>query len=77
MTAGGKSFPEVKIDIDIFQGDALLQLLFEITMMLLNQIRRKYTAGYKLTKLQKKINHLMYLEDITHFAKNEKKNWKP
>ena len=41
-------------------------------MMPLNHILRKCTAGYKLSKSQKKINHLMYMEDIKLFAKNEK-----
>ena len=41
--------------------------------MPLNHILRKCTAGYKLTKLQEKINHLMYRDDIKLFAKYEKK----
>ena len=41
-------------------------------MMPLNYILRKCTAGYKLTKSQEKINHLMYMNDIKLFAKNEK-----
>ena len=41
-------------------------------MMPLNQIRRKCTAGYKFSKSQEKINHLMYMGDIKLFAKNEK-----
>ena len=42
-------------------------------MMPLNHILRKCTAGYKLTKSQEKINHLIYMDDIKLFAKNEKK----
>ena len=41
-------------------------------MMPLNHILRKCTAGYKLSRSQKKINHLMYMDDIKLFAKNEK-----
>ena len=41
-------------------------------MMPLNQILRKCTAGYKLTKSQEKINDWMYMDDIKLFAKNEK-----
>ena len=41
-------------------------------MMPLNHILRKCTAGYKLSRLQEKINHLMYMDDIKLFAKNEK-----
>ena len=41
-------------------------------MMPLNHILRKCTAGYKLSRLQEKVNHLMYMEDIKLFVKNEK-----
>ena len=41
-------------------------------MMPLNPIVRKCTAGYKLSKSQQKINHLMYMDDIKLFDKNEK-----
>ena len=33
---------------------------------------RECTAGYKISRLQEKINHLMYMDDIKLFAKNEK-----
>ena len=36
LTAGEKSLAEVKIHRGLFQGDALLPLLFVITMMALN-----------------------------------------
>ena len=41
-------------------------------MMLLNHILRKCTAGYKLSRSQEKINHLMYMDDLKLFAKTEK-----
>ena len=41
-------------------------------MMPPKHILRKCTARYKLSKSQKKINHLMYMVDIKLFAKNEK-----
>ena len=72
LTAGGKRFTESKIQRAIFQGDALSQLLFIITMMPLNNILRKRTAGYKLTKSQENINNPMYMDDTKLFAKNEK-----
>ena len=71
LTAGGQSLAEVKIQRGIFQGDALSPLLFMIAMMPLNHILRKCTAGYK-PKSQENINHLMYMDDIKRFAKNEK-----
>ena len=72
LTAGGRSLAETKIQKGIFQGNALLPLLFIIAMMPLNHILRKYIAGYKLSGSQEKINHLMYRDDIKLFAKNEK-----
>ena len=41
-------------------------------MMPLNHILRKCTAGFKLSRSQEKVNHLMYMDDIKLFAKNEK-----
>ena len=72
LTAGGRSIAETKIQRGIFQGDALSPLLFIIAMMPLNHILRKCTAGYKLSRSQEKINHLMYMDDIKLFAKNER-----
>ena len=72
LTAGGKSLAETKIQRGIFQGDALSPLLFIIAMMPLNHILRRCTAGYKLSRSQEKVNHLMYMDDIKVFAKNEK-----
>ena len=48
------------------------RLLFIIAMMPLNHILRKCSAGYKLCRSYEKINHLMYMDDIKLFAKNEK-----
>ena len=71
LTAGGRSIAETKIQRGIFQ-DAQSPLLFIIAMMPLNHILRKCAAGYKLNKSQERINHLMYMDDIKLFAKNEK-----
>ena len=32
-----------------------------------------HTGGYKLSRSQEKINHLMYMDDIKLFAKMKKK----
>ena len=72
LTAGGRSLAEAKVQRGIFLGDAPSQLQFIIAMMPLNHILRKCAAVYKLSRSQEKINHLMYLDDIKLFAKNEK-----
>ena len=40
--------------------------------MPLNHILRKYSTGYKLCRSQEKIIHLMYMDNIKLFIKNEK-----
>ena len=61
----------IKIQINIFHRDSLSLLLFNIAMMSLNHVPRKYTGGYKFSKLQEKINQLMYMDDIKIFTKNK------
>ena len=57
----GQTLAELKIQRGIFHGDSLSPLLFVIAIMSLNYIFRKCTAGYRLTKSQEKLNHLMYI----------------
>ena len=72
LTAGERNLAEAKIQRGIFPGDALSSLLFIIVMMSLNHLLRKYAAGEKLSKSQENINHLMCMDNIKPFAKNEK-----
>ena len=72
LTAGGENLAEMKIRKGIFQVDSLPLLLFVTAMMPLNYILRKCTGGYKFTKYLEEINHLMYMDGIKIFAKNEK-----
>ena len=72
LTAEGRSIIETKIQRGIFQGDAISPLLFIIAMMPLNHILRKCAPGYKLSRLQEKINHRMNKDGIKSFVKNEK-----
>ena len=45
LTGGEKTLAEVKIQLGIFQGDALSQLSFVITMMPVHYKFRKYTGS--------------------------------
>ena len=69
---GEPTVTQIKIRRVIFQRDTLSLLLFVIAMMPVNYILRKYTGGYRFTKLPEKINHPMYMNDIKILAKNEK-----
>ena len=75
LTVGERSLFKAKTQRGIFQRVALSLLsccTIIITMMPLNHILRKCTTGYELGKSQKKINHLIYVDDIKVSAKNEK-----
>ena len=69
---GGQSLAEVQIQSDIFQEDTLLPLLFVIEMIPLNYILQTCTGSNKFTNSQEKINHLMYIDYIKIFVRNEK-----
>ena len=73
LTVGGRSLTETKIQTCIFQVDVQSPFISIrlSAMMALNLILRKCTAGYKLSRLQEKINLLMYMDAIKLFAKNE------
>ena len=72
LTVGRQTLAKVKIPRDNFLGDSLSPLLFIIGMMPLNYKLRKCTRVYKFTKSKEKINHLMYIDYIKVFAKNDK-----
>ena len=69
LTATEQTLAGVKMQRGIFLGDALL---FIIAMMSFIYIFRKCTEDYKFIKSQEKINHIMYMDNIKIFAKNEK-----
>ena len=70
LTACGETLGTVKIKIGIFQGDSLSPLLFVLCMIPLTEILRKAKAGYILDDI--KVNHLLFMDDLKLFAKNEK-----
>ena len=72
LRAARRSLAKAKTQRGIFQGYELSPLLFIIAMMSLNHLLRQCTAGYKLSRWQEKINHLIYIDDIKLFAKKSK-----
>ena len=70
LTANNDSLGKVCIRRGIFQGDSLSPLLFVLALMPLSMILR-ISAGYEMKKDGCKINHLLLIDDLQLFAKNE------
>ena len=71
LTASNQRLGNVKIRRGIFQGDSLSPLLFVLVMIPLTLVLRQTKASYELKKGGKKINHLLFMDDLKLFAKNE------
>ena len=71
LTASNQRLGNVKIRRGIFQGDSLSPLLFVLVMIPLTLVLRQTKASYELKKGGKKINHLLFMDDLKQFAKNE------
>ena len=72
LTANDECLGKVNIRRGIFQGDSLSPLLFVLALFRLSMILRKVSAGYEMTKHGCRINHLLFMDDLKLFAKNEK-----
>ena len=71
LTCCNESLGQVRFRRGIFQGDSLSPLLFVIAMIPLNLILRKMKIGYQFSSNKEQINHLMFMDDIKLFAKDE------
>ena len=71
LTCNQHSLGEVKIQRGIFQGDSLSPLLFVISLIPLSMVLRKCQDGFEFTKSKAKLNHLLYMDDLKLYAKNE------
>ena len=72
LTSGGTSLGKVSIKRGIFQGDSLSPLLFVISLIPMSILLRDVKAGYELGKGLPIINHLLFMDDLKVFGKNEK-----
>ena len=70
LTSSGEMLGSVRIRRGIFQGDSLSPLLFVICMIPLTCVLRKARVGYMLDGV--KINHLLFMDDLKLFGKNER-----
>ena len=71
LTASNQRLRNVKIRRGIIQGNSLSPLLYALMMIPLTLVLRQTKAAYELKKGGKKINHLLFMDDLKLFAKNE------
>ena len=71
LTAGDQPLGNVNIRRGIFQGDSLSPLLFVIALIPLSLLLKKTKIFYELGKQKEKVNHLLFMDDLKLFAKNE------
>ena len=71
LTASNQRLGNVKIRRGIFQGDSLSPLLLVLVMIPLILVLRQTKASHEIKKGGKKINHLLFMDDLKLFAKNE------
>ena len=71
LTCCNELLGQVRFRRGIFQGDSLSPLLFVIAMIPLNLVLRKMKIGYQCSSNKEQINHLMFMDDIKLFAKDE------
>ena len=73
LTANGEVLGEVEIRRGIFQGDSLSPLLFIVAMIPLTILlrREQRTLGYEFGKEKRRMNHLLFMDDLKLYASNE------
>ena len=71
LTCGSESLGDVGIKRGIFQGDSLSPLLFVACLIPLTYVLRRCAAGYEFSSNGSKINHLLFIDDLKLYAKNE------
>ena len=61
----------LKSDVEFFQEIHFSPLLFVIALIPLTLILKKCKNGYNFSRAKDKINHLLYMDDLKLFAKEE------
>ena len=72
LTANNQVLWEVSIKRGIFQRGTLSQLLFVIMLIPLSSILRKMEYGYQLKSRSIMINHLLVMDNLKLYGKNER-----
>ena len=61
----------IQIRRGIFQGDSLSPLLFCIALIPLTNELNRADCGYQVHGTERKISHLLYMDDLKLLARNE------
>ena len=72
LCAGNSELGEVDIKRDIFLGDSLSPLVFVLALIPSSLILRNARAAYGFSGSKKKINHLLFMDDLKLYSGNEK-----
>ena len=72
LTSEKVSLGKVKIRRGIFQGDSFSPLLFVLAVIPLSFMLRKVKAGYDLGRNKGRVNHLLFMDDLKLYGKNER-----
>ena len=71
LMVNGEKLGRVRIKRGIFQGDSLSPLLFVIALIPLSMVLREVKAGYSLGRGRLSLNHLLFMDDLKLYGKNE------
>ena len=72
LCSGNSEFGEVGIKRGILQGDSLSPLVFVLALIPLSMILRKAKAAYEFSESKEKISHLLFMDDLKLYSRNEK-----
>ena len=72
LLANGNILGTVNVRRGILQGDSLSPLLFVVTLIPLSLVLREVKAGYDLMGKKDFVNHLLYMDDLKLYGRNEK-----
>ena len=71
LTPNGKNLGEANVKRDTFQGERLSPLLFVLSVVPLYLILKKVNTCYKWRKMEYKLNHLLFMDDLKLYTKSE------
>ena len=71
LMGGGDVLGTVDIKRGIFQGDSLSPILFVMIMIPLSQQLNAANKGYQLKNTNRRINHLLFMDDLKLYASND------